>query len=187
VARLEIALASLWTSSLRRIIEVRSRPADLDRGLRVTSSAHGDQWSTLKPSVALHEPAIYLKAWLEGGMKLEIFKVENGGDHTQEAVWLKALEDCNLNLHILADSTFDEEGRSNLVRHTYWFPYKLVKAGDFIIVYTKSGKPRFGKTKSQNPVHLLYWDLKEAIWNNDGDQAVLIEIADSVSFNIPPA
>lgn len=120
-------------------------------------------------------------------MKLEIFKVENGGDHTQEAVWLKALEDCNLNLHILADSTFDEEGRSNLVRHTYWFPYKLVKAGDFIIVYTKSGKPRFGKTKSQNPVHLLYWDLKEAIWNNDGDQAVLIEIADSVSFNIPPA
>ena len=97
------AAASLWTSSLRRIIEVRSRPADLDRGLRVTSSAHGDQWSTLKPSVALHEPAIYLKAWLEGGMKLGIFKVENGGDHTQEAVWLKALEDCNLNLHILAD------------------------------------------------------------------------------------
>jgi len=120
-------------------------------------------------------------------MKLQIMKVESGGDHTREVVWLKALQACSLGDHILADTTFDEDGTSNRVRHTFWFPDVMVKKDDRVVVFTKTGKPKTGRTKADQPLHFLYWNLDEAVWNNEGDQAVLIEIADSTSFLVSAA
>lgn len=117
-------------------------------------------------------------------MKLKILKIDNGGDEMNEAVWLKAQEACNLNQFVLADTTFDEAGKSNLVRHTFWFPDKAVAKGDYVVVLTRSGTPKKGKTTTGKPLHYLFWNLDHAVWNNDGDRAVLIEISDSEAFTV---
>lgn len=117
-------------------------------------------------------------------MKLEILNIQGGGDHTKEYVLLKVLAACNLQDHILADTTFGDDGKSNLVRHTFWFPDRVVKKDDRVVIYTKAGKAKLGKTKADHPAHFLYWGLDEAVWNNDGDRAILIEIADSAAYAV---
>lgn len=117
-------------------------------------------------------------------MKLQIVKIESSGDQTKEYVALKVLEGCNLTSYALADTTFDEDGKSNLVRHTFWFPDKMVNKGDHVVVFSKVGKPKSGRTKAGKPLHHFFWNLDEAVWNNEGDRAVLIEIADRASFSV---
>lgn len=90
---------------------------------------------------------------------------------------MEVQEDCNIGNYILADSTFLPDGSvSNAVRHTFWIPDKQGEKGDLISVWTKSGE----NTKTTNPggatVHHFYWGLKRAIWNDEGDCAVLFEL-----------
>ena len=117
-------------------------------------------------------------------MKLKILRIDNGGDETKEAVWLRVLEPCNLNRHLLADTTFDEDGKSNLARHTFWFPDRTVANGDYVVVFTRTGTPGTGKTTNDKRLHRLFWNLDHAVWNNEGDRAVLIEMSDASTFTV---
>lgn len=62
------------------------------------------------------------------------------------------------------------------IRHTYWFPDKNVNKGDLISVWTKSGENKKTTSKSGNPLHRFYWGLESAVWNDEGDCAILFEI-----------
>lgn len=107
-------------------------------------------------------------------MKLKIIEVQGNGDFDKEYVLLKALDDCDIGRYLLADTTFTGENKvSNKVRHTFWFPDKLVKQGDYIGVWTKPGKPD-ESLYNMRTFHRFYWGLKTAIWNNNGDCAVLM-------------
>jgi hypothetical protein len=110
-------------------------------------------------------------------MKLQIISVHNHGDFKKEYVLLKVLEDCDVGNYVLADSTYTADGKvSNKVRHTFWFPDKEVKKGDLLSVWTGTGTNTSTKTDSGSPIHRFYWNLKTAVWNDDGDCAVLLEL-----------
>lgn len=110
-------------------------------------------------------------------MKVKVISVHNHGDFDQEYVLLKVLENCDVGYYILGDSTYTNDGKvSNKVRHTFWFPDKEVKKGDLLSVWTKTGKNTSTKNDSGTPIHRFYWNLKTAIWNDDGDCAVLLEL-----------
>lgn len=118
-------------------------------------------------------------------MKLKIQRIVNKGGAKAEAVWLVVLADCDLAGHILADTTFDDVHKTNLVRHTYWFPERAAKKGDRVVVYTTSGANARGTTTTGEPLHRLFWNLDHAVWNNEGDTATLIEIGASATFPVP--
>lgn len=118
-------------------------------------------------------------------MKLKFLRIESGGNASAEAVWLKVTADCNLNTHILADTTYDETRKSNLVRHTFWFPDRVAQKDDFVVIYTRKGKNAVNKTTQGKPLHRLFWNLEEAVWNDEGDLATLLEIAASIRFAVP--
>lgn len=120
-------------------------------------------------------------------MKLIIIKVKSAGDHTTEAVWLKVLEDCSLADYMIADTTYDERGVSNLHRHTYWFPKRAAKKGDYVVLYTKKGTNGSGQTNDGKPLHRFYWNLEEAVWNDEGDGATLVQIATARTFAVKAA
>ena len=110
-------------------------------------------------------------------MNLKIISVHNHGDFDKEYVLLKAQEDCDVGRFILADSTYTEDGKvSNKVRHTFWFPDKKIKKGELVSVWTCSGTSGKRETDSGTPIHRFYWGLKTAVWNNDGDCAVLLDV-----------
>jgi hypothetical protein len=120
-------------------------------------------------------------------MELRIVDVKSGGDAKQEAIWLLVLEDCELSDHLIADTTFDAEGVSNLNRHTYWFPQREAKKGDAVVVYTRRGRNAQDQTTTGKPLHRFFWNLDQAVWNDGGDGAVLVRIAGVSTHRVPPA
>ncbi|MDJ0388695.1 hypothetical protein QMO56_11280 [Roseomonas sp. E05] len=112
-------------------------------------------------------------------MKLKVLSVYNRGDATKEHVLLEAVEDCNANRYLLADSTFTGDGMiSNRLRHTFWFPSKAVKKGELVSLWTGKGSNTEAANAAGTKIHRFYWNLGSAVWNDDGDCALLIEVSD---------
>jgi hypothetical protein len=118
-------------------------------------------------------------------MNVKLISVENKGDLEKEAVWLDVVDDADIGNYALCDTTYtDEEAKrvSNRLRHFYWFPDRPVKKGDYVKLYTKVGKPTTWTNKRGTTTHVFYWGLMETVWNQDGDCAVLFQIADWSHF-----
>lgn len=107
---------------------------------------------------------------------LKIVKVNNSGELTSEYVFLKVVEECNIGDYLLTDSTYgSDDAPSNKLRHVFFFPAKVVKEGEYVVLRTKSGSYNLGETTAGAPQHNLYWGLKETVWNVDGDKAFLFK------------
>lgn len=110
-------------------------------------------------------------------MKLRILSIHEQGSADKEYIWLEVLEDCNLDYYGLADTTYtSNESISNKLRHFFWFPKKDVKKGQRLVLRTGTGTNDEYVTSDGKTVHRFFWGLKSAVWNNDGDAAVLFEI-----------
>lgn len=105
---------------------------------------------------------------------LRVTRIENTGDVATEYVMLKAEKDCNMGDYLLTDSTYgSDEAPSNKLRHVYFFPPKLVKAGEYVSLWTRAGSSSTGRTTNDQIVHRIFWGLKETVWNVTGDKAFL--------------
>lgn len=110
-------------------------------------------------------------------MKLRIDRIDGHGDAASEVVTFTVTDDCDLSDYLLADSTYFANGNiSNRFRHTYWFVGKPVKKGDRVALWTKAGKDETVEHQGAT-WHVRYWNSKAAIWNDDGDAAVLLNVA----------
>ena len=121
-------------------------------------------------------------------MKVKVISVHNHGNQNEEYVLLSVLEDCDIGDYMLADSTFTADDKiSNKVRHTYWFPDKDVKKGELVSLRTKKGSNTEIKTEKGTVVHRFYWGLKESVWNDEGDCAVLFLVNDWAKYRVKSA
>lgn len=111
-------------------------------------------------------------------MKIKIQKIIDSGIHNKERLWLKVLEDTNLEYYIVFDTIYTSKNSiSNSQKNAYWFNSKQVKAGDSVVLYTKSGNYASKLKEDGTTSHFFYWGFKNPIWNNEGDCAVLLEIS----------
>ncbi len=111
-------------------------------------------------------------------MKLKFVSIQSHGDYNKEFADLQATEDCDIGKYLLTDSTYTKENTvSNKLRHVYWFPDKQVKAGEYVRIFTRPGTSDTITSPNGSVIHKLYWGLKTAVWNDDGDSAILMEIA----------
>lgn len=105
-------------------------------------------------------------------------------DLNEERITLEILQDCDIGKYFVFDSTYASSGKpSNKVRFTYWFPNKAVKAGDFVVLYTKEGTKSEHKNRANTTTHVFYWGLKHQIWNDKKDCAVVVEINNWIHLN----
>jgi len=110
-------------------------------------------------------------------MKIEIVKIIDRGLANKERLWLKVVANTNLQYYIVFDTTYTSPNSiSNLQRHAYWFKSKEVKAGDYVVLYTKQGTPSEVVGENGTKTHFLFWGLDRTIWNDTGDCAVLFEV-----------
>lgn len=110
-------------------------------------------------------------------MKLKILSIHEQGDASKEYVLIEVIDDCDLDYYAIADTTYTSDGKiSNKLRHFYWFPSTDVKKGERVVLRTGSGKNDQYTTDSGKKVYRFFWGLGSAVWNNDGDAAVLFEI-----------
>jgi hypothetical protein len=112
-------------------------------------------------------------------MIFEITSIVDAGNLDKERVVIKAKEAGDIGQFALfktsrADGTSVNAGGLNSV---FWFEDHTVKAGDFVVLYTKSGSPS-EKAGTKNTSYFFYWDLKKTIWDSDDDVPVLVQIRD---------
>lgn len=112
--------------------------------------------------------------------RLKILGVRGHGDQDEEVVVLQAEQECNLGHYALVDSTFTKGHRvSNKHRHLYRFPASKVKPGDYVHLYTGHGADDRLVDQDGDVHHTFYWRLDLPVWNDDGDVAVLLVVADA--------
>ena len=115
-------------------------------------------------------------------MKIKIIKILDRAVVNKERLWLKVLQDTNMEHYIAFDTTYTSQNAiSNLQRHAYWFDSKQVRSGDSVVLYTKKGTPSSTQNSDGTTTHFFYWGLDKTIWNDKGDCAVLFEIGNWIT------
>ena len=76
-------------------------------------------------------------------MNLKI-KIVRNGDISHERVVLSVVlpDDVGKYVVLQVDTSEKGDGPTNSVERAYWFPDKKVKAGDFVVLYTKEGEDK---------------------------------------------
>jgi hypothetical protein len=109
-------------------------------------------------------------------VKIKVIGIHEKGDADKEYIVLEATDACDLKYYCVADTTYTGEGSiSNKLRHFYWFKPKAIKKGDRVVLRTGKGTDD-DYTNNGIKVYRLFWGLGSAVWNNDGDGAILFEI-----------
>lgn len=105
---------------------------------------------------------------------LKIVSIGNGESLDNEHVFLKVEADCDAGDYLLTDSTYgSDEAPTTMLGHVFFFPPCLVKKGDYVMVWTRSGTPYLSWTTWEARQHNLFWGLEKIVWSAEGDQAFL--------------
>jgi hypothetical protein len=107
-------------------------------------------------------------------MKLEIKYIKDKGT-SDERIVLIANEDCDIGRYFIFTSK-KNEGRVVITSITqpYWFPDKLVKKGDLVILYTKGGTSTFKENQGGNVSHFYYRGISKPVLT-ENDFALIVE------------
>jgi hypothetical protein len=99
-------------------------------------------------------------------MTLTIKGVQNAGDIQRECVVLLATTDVDIGdfAVFIARKSRDGTPSAGNVPYAYWLPDLRVKAGDFIVIYSKAGTKSEKTSESGRTSHFYYWGYKEPKW-----------------------
>lgn len=111
-------------------------------------------------------------------MRIEIGEIKNRGNHSEERVIFKALEDIDISYYYIMHTVYTDEGKKIVTKplHTYWPQARSVKANDLIVLYTKSGEYSFKLNDDKTTSHFFYWGIPNSIYNSKNDCVVVLEI-----------
>jgi len=115
-------------------------------------------------------------------MELKIINIEKGqgSKPNEEFVFLKVIENVNLKHFVIGDNSFTPAGDlSNKHAHYYRFPDQAVKKGEFVALFSGTGRNTSFTRTDKAIQHSYYWCLKTCIWNNEGDVGHLLKVTDS--------
>ncbi|MHB9331806.1 hypothetical protein ACP3S7_30405 [Phytobacter ursingii] len=115
-------------------------------------------------------------------MDIGIVNVKEHGELEREHIVLAAVAQANLWNYILLDTTYHDDGStSNKHRHVFDFDELsaiTLNKGDLVLLYTKNGNFSIHELPNGTKAYLIYWGLDETVWNKDGDEAVLVKVAE---------
>jgi hypothetical protein len=111
-------------------------------------------------------------------MMLEIASFAEPGNHEKERLVIKALSDLDVGKYVVLVSTVSATQTPTSGRKTaYWFPDQLIKAGDLVVLYTKSGVTSHKKIVG-GTAYFYYWGLTKPLWGTGQNTAVLARITE---------
>jgi hypothetical protein len=108
-------------------------------------------------------------------MKLTVTKISDPGVLEKERVVMKATADEQVGAYLIFKTKeLGDNMVSNKPTKTFWFPDKEVKAGDYVVLYTKPGQDKSTQNEGGGSSHFFYWNLKEPLWPDKNYSAVLM-------------
>jgi hypothetical protein len=110
-------------------------------------------------------------------MNLRISTIADRGIPNKERLILEVLQDTDLSYYTVFDTFYLSQDRiATHPKGAYWFDPKKVRAGDLIILYTRTGIPSEKQNPDGTKWHFFFWGLKNTTWNRPGDCAVLVQM-----------
>lgn len=115
-------------------------------------------------------------------MDIRIVNAKDCGELDKEYIVLVADANTDLWDYILSDSTYHGDGTTSN-KHRHVFDFDQIQAitlskGDIVLLYTKKGKLFVHQLPNGAKAYVIYWGLNETVWNKDGDEAILIKVAE---------
>ena len=109
-------------------------------------------------------------------MEININSIKKRGNIENERVVMEVTEDfTDIGKYALFQTGYRDEQPTTGVNHAYWFPNKIVTAGDLVILYSRSGVQTEKKMKSgNNTAYFYYWGKEEPMWDDLDTCAVLL-------------
>ncbi|ELE9015662.1 TPA: hypothetical protein ACJIWP_000455 [Enterobacter cloacae] len=114
-------------------------------------------------------------------MKIKISSIREAGNLQKERVVIRVESACDIGEFILLQTGFKDGTVNSGIYETFWFPDKMVRAGDYVVVYTKKGT-RSEKPFNEATSHFFYMGNLEPIWNREERSAVLMHAPEWQSF-----
>ena len=111
-------------------------------------------------------------------MNLVIKSFTDAGDTRKERLILKAKANLDIGAYAVLYSGAANDGNpTSGGKLAYWFPDAEIKAGDLVVLYTKSGERSTKPFKvGSGMVHFFYWGQDKAMWGDNGVGAVVLSV-----------
>jgi hypothetical protein len=109
-------------------------------------------------------------------MTVELLGIEDAGNIEKERLVLKASARDQLgNFAIFrCEATDDGLPYSGNISKTFWFPNRMLAAGDLVVLYSRKGRDSRKKDEGGQTSYFYYWDLEGPLWT-PGALPVLVQ------------
>lgn len=109
------------------------------------------------------------------GVKIKY--ISDGGIAGKERLILAVTAADDMGQYLIFSTKETAPGHiSSTPKNVYWFPDKPVRAGDLVVLYTRSGEQSQVSNKNGTTTHFFYWGLGGTIWNNPNDSAAILKV-----------
>ena len=113
---------------------------------------------------------------------LTLVGIRDANEIASERVVLRVVKPANLIEYLILNAgSRKPDAIRDLNQHVYWFPKFDVKEGDFVRLYTRSGRDltrdgKYGDDKAR--YHDFFWGKDEPVWRGTSNAVVLVELAE---------
>jgi len=107
-------------------------------------------------------------------VNLKLKSLADKGNPQKERLIIRVLNDTNVGEFMVLRTGFVNGQVTVGVSNTFWFPDTMVKAGDLVVLYSKSGAITEKVLESGNKAHFFYWGQDSALWEVDDIAVVLL-------------
>jgi len=109
-------------------------------------------------------------------MKLAIVRIADRGS-LDERLHLRVLADTNLSYYVVLNTTYLDPGRVDAgAKGAYWFAPTPVKAGDTVVLCSRSGAQGQTKNADGTTNYFFFWGFPQPVWNSTGKCVVVMEM-----------
>jgi len=111
-------------------------------------------------------------------MKISEKTFADRGDLDKERVGFKALVDLDLKYYVILDTRFASPTSISALQKTcYWPAPKPIKAGEKVVIYTRSGT-NSTETVKDGICHFIFRGLTAPLYTDERTCAVVLEVGD---------
>jgi hypothetical protein len=116
-------------------------------------------------------------------MNIVVTSIKDPGTLQNERVVLRVELDCKLGRYVLIRAQSSSKNLLGGPIEGFWLPNVDVKAGDLVVLYTKSGR-RKTKDREENKTHFVYWGKDEPLWGSPNFGAAVGLFSDWDSYRL---
>ena len=107
-------------------------------------------------------------------MKVSLKSIADKGVLDSERLVLNVVQDTDLGEYVILRTSYVDSKLKVEPSHAFWFPDKPAKAGDLVVIYSKTGTYSEKALDNGRTAHFYYWKSSVALWNDVTWAAVVL-------------